>query len=107
VDGYGIDTFLLHTVACLGKPASIRLATTKQHAPSFPHLPAIFDHAVPVLLHPSTATAPTVDEERLRTVADREGPSALRWRPGALSRCGVEGIVPLWQDHAVDMGEHG
>jgi hypothetical protein len=27
--------------------------------------------------------------------------------PGALSRCGVEGIIPLWQDHAVDMGEHG
>jgi glucosylglycerate synthase len=68
VDGYGIDAFLLHTAACLGRPVSVRLASTKQHAPSFPHLPAIFAHAVPVLLHPATtttATAPAVGEFRI------------------------------------------
>lgn len=68
VDGYGIDAFVLHTAACLGKPVSVRLASTKQHAPSFPHLPAIFAQAVPVLLHPATtttATAPPVGEFRI------------------------------------------
>jgi glucosylglycerate synthase len=78
VDGYGIDAFLLHTAACFGRPVSVRLATTKQHAPSFPHLPAIFAQAVPVLLHPATTTtaaAPTVGEFRL---TDRRMPDQQR-----------------------------
>jgi glucosylglycerate synthase len=51
VDGYGIDAFLLQVAATTGLPVtSVPLPLTKQHAPSFPHLPAIFAQAVPVLL---------------------------------------------------------
>jgi hypothetical protein len=75
VDGYGIDAFLLHTAAFTGGPVvSIRLNITKRHAPSFPHLPAIFTQAVPVLLHPAAsnpAAAPQVGDFRL---ADRNLP---------------------------------
>ncbi|MGH3719437.1 MAG: hypothetical protein ACRDRI_11490 [Pseudonocardiaceae bacterium] len=58
VDGYGIDAFLLHTAASTGPVQAVRLDATKRHAPSFPHLPAIFAQAVPVLLHPATTQAP-------------------------------------------------
>lgn len=78
MDGYGIDAFLLHTAVCSGRPVSVRLASTKQHAPSFPHLPAIFAHAVPVLLRPATtatATAPTIGEFR---ITERRMPNQQR-----------------------------
>ncbi|MGH3566467.1 MAG: hypothetical protein ACRDRH_10625 [Pseudonocardia sp.] len=57
VGGYGIDAFLLLTAADVGPVASVRLDEPKQHAGSFPHLPAIYHQAVPVLLH-LTATWP-------------------------------------------------
>ncbi|WP_367140627.1 MULTISPECIES: hypothetical protein [Streptomyces] len=51
VDGYGIDAFLVTAAARSGQRVTgIPLERTKQHAPSFPHLPAIFQQAVPVLL---------------------------------------------------------
>ncbi|MFF4647754.1 hypothetical protein [Streptomyces sp. NPDC001389] len=51
VDGYGIDAFLVMAAAGTGQPVtSVPLDRTKEHAPSFPHLPAIFRQAVPVLL---------------------------------------------------------
>ncbi|GAB2717954.1 hypothetical protein [Kitasatospora kifunensis] len=51
LDGYGIDVFLLLTAAAAGHTiTSVRLGAPKAHAPSFPHLPAIFAQAVPVLL---------------------------------------------------------
>ncbi|WP_239334448.1 hypothetical protein [Frankia sp. CiP3] len=58
VDGYGIDAFLLLTAAKLGRIASVRLDTPKQHAGSFPHLPAIYHQAVPVLLHLTATGVP-------------------------------------------------
>ncbi|MHC3393952.1 glycosyltransferase family protein [Streptomyces lavendulocolor] len=75
VDGYGIDAFLLLTAATVGPIASVRFDRPKQHAGSFPHLPAIYHQAVPVLLH-LTATwapppAPPSDETALYRVADR------------------------------------
>lgn len=76
VEGYGIDAFLLQTAACAEEPiVPVHLATTKHHAPSFPHLPTIFAQAVPVLLHPAVsgvATAPEVGAFRL---AHRELPA--------------------------------
>ncbi|MGW0997314.1 hypothetical protein ACWD5V_29390 [Streptomyces sp. NPDC002523] len=52
VDGYGIDAFLITTAHQTGAcPVPVPLDRTKEHAPSFPHLPAIFTQAVPVLLH--------------------------------------------------------
>ncbi|MGW2082668.1 hypothetical protein ACWCOW_38175 [Streptomyces sp. NPDC001939] len=42
VDGYGVDAFLLLTAATVGPIASLRLGEPKQHAGSFPHLPAIY-----------------------------------------------------------------
>jgi hypothetical protein len=53
VDGYGIDTFLLQAATTTGAASAVPLAMTKLHAPSFPHLPAIFAAAVPVLLAPA------------------------------------------------------
>ena len=58
VDGYGIDAFLLLTAATVGPLASIRFDGPKQHAGSFPHLPAIYHQAVPVLLHLTATCAP-------------------------------------------------
>ncbi|MFQ6144391.1 hypothetical protein ACLMNJ_15100 [Streptomyces seoulensis] len=61
VDGYGIDAFLLLTATAIGPLASIRIDRPKQHAGSFPHLPAIYHQAVPVLLHlTATRTPPPV-----------------------------------------------
>lgn len=48
--GYGIDAFLL-LAAARGPVAAVPVAQAKLHAGSFPHLPAIFRQAVPVLLH--------------------------------------------------------
>ncbi|GAA3733303.1 glycosyltransferase family protein [Salinactinospora qingdaonensis] len=59
VDGYGIDAFLLLTAATCGPVVSIRLDEPKQHAGSFPHLPAIYHQAVPVLLHLTAAWRPS------------------------------------------------
>ncbi|KDA41091.1 hypothetical protein [Frankia sp. BMG5.23] len=76
VDGYGIDAFLLLTAARLGPIASVRLDTPKQHAGSFPHLPAIYHQAVPVLLHlTATGTPPPIppdSEPALYRTADRD-----------------------------------
>jgi hypothetical protein len=76
VEGYGIDAFLLQAAARAEEPiVPVRLARTKQHAPSFPHLPVIFAQAVPVLLHPAVsglAMAPEVGAFRL---TDRELPA--------------------------------
>ncbi|MFC0599250.1 hypothetical protein [Streptomyces palmae] len=58
VDGYGIDAFLLLTAATVGPLVSLRLDEPKQHAGSFPHLPAIYHQAVPVLLHLTATCAP-------------------------------------------------
>jgi hypothetical protein len=58
VNGYGIDAFLLLTAATCGPVASVWVDSAKQHAGSFPHLPAIYHQAVPVLLH-LTATRPS------------------------------------------------
>ncbi|CAK7281315.1 hypothetical protein ACNFR7_16315 [Streptomyces sp. RM1] len=61
VDGYGIDAFLLLTATAIGPLASVRIDSPKQHAGSFPHLPAIYHQAVPVLLHlTATRTPPPV-----------------------------------------------
>jgi hypothetical protein len=57
-DGYGIDVFLLLTAATSGTVTSVPVTQPKLHAGSFPHLPAIFRQAVPVLLHLTTARAP-------------------------------------------------
>ncbi|MET8723796.1 hypothetical protein [Streptomyces misionensis] len=58
VDGYGIDAFLLLTAATIGPIVSVRFDRPKQHAGSFPHLPAIYQQAVPVLLHLTAARRP-------------------------------------------------
>lgn len=50
VDGYGIDAFLLLTAAPTGRLTSVTVQDPKAHAASFPHLPQIYDQAVPVLL---------------------------------------------------------
>ncbi|GAA1930589.1 hypothetical protein [Streptantibioticus ferralitis] len=76
VDGYGIDVFLLLTAARLGPVASVRLEKPKLHAGSFPHLPAIYHQAVPVLLHLTAAWSPPPAPRglgpALYRVADRE-----------------------------------
>ncbi len=76
VDGYGIDAFLLLIVASVGPVTSVRLDGPKQHAGSFPHLPAIYHQAVPVLLHlTATGTPQTAPVSRVATryrVPDRE-----------------------------------
>ncbi|WP_280275130.1 hypothetical protein [Nocardia wallacei] len=74
--GYGIDALLLLTAAATGPLASVRVEQPKQHAGSFPHLPAIYHHAVPVLLHlcatwPPAPAAPATAPAHYRT-ADRE-----------------------------------
>ncbi|MFE0680624.1 hypothetical protein ACFW17_07440 [Streptomyces sp. NPDC058961] len=50
VEGYGIDAFLLLTAARTGRTSSVTVQAPKMHAASFPHLPQIYDQAVPVLL---------------------------------------------------------
>lgn len=61
IDGYGIDAFITRTIARHGTTVSVPTTTAKRHAPSFPHLPAIFHEAVPVLLHATgTSAAPSV-----------------------------------------------
>lgn len=50
VNGYGIDAFLLLTAAPTGRLTSVTVQAPKTHAASFPHLPQIYDQAVPVLL---------------------------------------------------------
>lgn len=76
VDGYGIDAFLLQVAVATGMPVvTVHLAITKQHAPSFPHLPTIFAEAVPVLLHPAaTLPARTVSIGQFR-LTDRPVPA--------------------------------
>jgi hypothetical protein len=56
VDGYGIDAFLVQAAAVIGDVTSVRLPATKLHAPSFPHLPAIFADAVPSCSPPHALT---------------------------------------------------
>lgn len=84
VDGYGIDVFLLLTAARAGTVTPVHIETPKRHAASFPHLKAIYDQAVPVLLaltaarpvpppvpgpEPMYRAAPRpVDLDRLRTM---------------------------------------
>ncbi|MFJ5035524.1 hypothetical protein ACIQB5_47710 [Streptomyces sp. NPDC088560] len=59
VDGYGVDAFLIAAAAGSGRPVTdVHLDCTKQHAPSFPHLPAIYQQAVPVLLAIAAARPP-------------------------------------------------
>ncbi|UCM88463.1 glycosyltransferase family protein [Streptomyces marincola] len=75
VDGYGIDAFLLLSAATVGPVVSVRVDGPKRHAGSFPHLPAIYHQAVPVLLH-LTATwnpqpGPAGRAQALYRVADR------------------------------------
>lgn len=75
VDGYGIDAFLLLTAAACDTVASVRLDEPKQHAGSFPHLPAIYHQAVPVLLHLTAAWNPPASPGRGQApyrAADRE-----------------------------------
>lgn len=50
-EGYGIDAFLLLTAAARGPVTSVPFQQAKLHAGSFPHLPAIYQQAVPVLLY--------------------------------------------------------
>ncbi|HEY1621710.1 MAG TPA: hypothetical protein VGG25_29085 [Streptosporangiaceae bacterium] len=75
VDGYGIDAFLLLTAARTGPVTSVRVGESKVHAGSFPHLPAIYHQAVPVLLHlTATWVPPPLPETREAAVyraADR------------------------------------
>jgi len=83
VDGYGIDAFLLLTAAACGPVVSVRLDRPKWHAGSFPHLPAIYHQAVPVLLHLTATwgTRPAVASRVpvLYRVADRTvEPARLR-----------------------------
>lgn len=73
VEGYGIDAFLLHTAARAAEPiVPVRLARTKHHAPSFPHLPVIFAQAVPVLLHPAVSGVTRAPEIGAFRLANRE-----------------------------------
>ncbi|MGH3937780.1 MAG: hypothetical protein ACRDTG_03970 [Pseudonocardiaceae bacterium] len=113
VDGYGIDAFLLHTAATSGPVRPVRLETTKRHAPSFLHLPAIFAQAVPVLLHPATTRAPhipLITEFRLtdRTLPDQQQTmlhTLRRLRPGTSRYDGtpwVQAVAHTW--HAVADG---
>jgi hypothetical protein len=91
VNGYGIDAFLVYAAATTGGGIiSVRLATTKLHAPSLPHLPAIFHDAVPVLLHPVlTHPAGTPDAGDFR-LADRTfEPERLTAMLAALRRMGA------------------
>lgn len=80
VDGYGIDAFLLLTAATRSSVTSVRLDLPKRHARSFPHLPAIYHQAVPVLLHlTATWTPPPASSSlapALYRAADREVPPA-------------------------------
>ncbi|GIH67842.1 hypothetical protein [Sphaerimonospora thailandensis] len=57
-DGYGIDALFLLTAAACGPVACVRLDQPKQHAVSFPHLPAIYHQAVPMLLHLTAGWTP-------------------------------------------------
>ncbi|WP_280316631.1 hypothetical protein [Nocardia wallacei] len=87
--GYGIDSLLLLTAATTGPIACIRVEEPKRHAGSFPHLPAIYHHAVPVLLHlcanrPAAPAPPVFAHYR---IADRELPAArLQTMTAALDR---------------------
>ena len=72
VGGYGIDSFLLLTAASLGPVTSVQFDHPKQHASSFPHLPAIYHQAVPVLLQ-LTATWPGPPAAAARTASYRAG----------------------------------
>jgi hypothetical protein len=56
--GYGIDVFLLLTAAARGPVTSVWFPQPKLHAGSFPHLPAIYRQAVPVLLHLTARHSP-------------------------------------------------
>ncbi|MFF0494293.1 hypothetical protein ACFYTQ_35190 [Nocardia sp. NPDC004068] len=74
--GYGIDSLLLLIAATTGPVATVRVEEPKQHAASFPHLPAIYQQAVPMLLHlcanwPHPPAAPETPRPRYRT-AHRE-----------------------------------
>ncbi|MFF4410153.1 hypothetical protein [Streptomyces sp. NPDC001404] len=74
VDGYGIDAFLVINAVRTGQPAvGVPLGRTKEHAPSFPHLPVIFTEAVPVLLAlTGSPLAPTDPAEVSYALADRD-----------------------------------
>lgn len=56
-DGYGIDVFLLLTAARYGPVIPVPFPRAKLHAGSFPHLPSIYQQAVPVLLDLTTRCA--------------------------------------------------
>jgi hypothetical protein len=109
VDGYGIDAFLLQVAATTGLPVtSVPLAMTKQHAPSFPHLPAIFAQAVPVLLRLAAIPARAVALGAFQ-LADREVPdqrlhamldalASLRPAQGRYDgRCWPDAVTACWR----------
>ncbi|MGA5819927.1 hypothetical protein ACPC54_18945 [Kitasatospora sp. NPDC094028] len=77
VDGYGIDAFLLLTAAAHGSVASVQLTQPKLHAGSFPHLPAIYQQAVPVLLHLTANWAPAAATGAAAPAAYRIGDRVL------------------------------
>ncbi|MFJ5726301.1 hypothetical protein [Streptomyces sp. NPDC093149] len=94
-NGYGIDAFLLLTAAAIGPVTSEQISEPKQHAGSFPHLPAIFHQAVPVLLHLTAAWSPPptppANEPAIFRAADRAlAPGSLRAMLTTL-----EGLAPL------------
>jgi hypothetical protein len=109
VDGYGIDAFLLQVAATTGlSVTSVPLPLTKQHAPSFPHLPAIFAQAVPVLLRlaavPARAAAlgafqladRDVPEQRLHAMLDAlAGMRPARGRYDG--RCWPDAVADCWR----------
>ncbi|RDG33976.1 hypothetical protein [Streptomyces corynorhini] len=117
VNGYGIDAFLLLTAAAVGPITTVPASCPKQHAASFPHLPQIYDEAVPILLAlaanapapPAPRTRPpryrpadrhlTPDQQAfMLTALDRLAPRSSRYdaRPWPLP------LVDAW--HAVKTG---
>lgn len=86
VAGYGIDAFLLLTAATIGPVTSVRLEEPKQHAGSFPHLPAIYHQAVPVLLHLTATWKP-------QPASPNRGPALYRAADRALGPARREGML--------------
>lgn len=97
VDGYGIDAFLLLTAATCGPVASVQLDQPKRHAGSFPHLPAIYHQAVPVLLHLTATWSPP-------PASPGSGPVLYRAADRALEPGRLQTMLTTLDDFAPPLG---
>ncbi|MFI1965315.1 glycosyltransferase family 2 protein [Streptomyces pathocidini] len=94
VDGYGIDAFLLLSVAAAGESVvPVRLSRPKEHAPSFGHLPPIFSQAVPVLLS-LTASWPLAPAPSPRPVVYRPDDRPLPQEQRSAMLAALDAFLP-------------